>query len=572
MTLMTALAIVLSPLGAGSGLAAPVGAIAEFSTGLSGAPASIVSGPDGNLWFSQEGAARGVGSITPSGAITELSAGLNMGSRPRAIAAGPEGNLWFTDEGTTPAIGRITPGGAVTEFSAGLNTGSKPLKIASGPDGNIWFTDQGATRAIGRVTPGGAITEFSTGLNEGAEPIGIAPGADSNVWFADEGKTPAIGRITPSGAITEMTTGLDKLSQPRNIAPGPDGNMWFTDEGAAPAIGRITPSGAITEFAEGGVGKGEIPRGIAPGPDGNLWFTAIGVTSEIGRITPSGAISEFSVGANAKNEPVNIAPGPDGNMWFAVEGPTPAIGQVGTGAPAGLATPPAVTGNDQAGTAQLCGGAAWATWAYVLQPSASLFGFDGYRWLLDGSEVAAGQSYTPVVANVGHQLSCAVTVTYPLLDVTIPATSPPVTVTPAPPAITGVHQSAPIWREGGKPARISRKKARRRVLPVGTTFSFVSNEQASVSLSFTRLLAGRTVARKCVAKTRKNAAHRGCQRKILAGALSLTGHSGRNSVFFQGRIGERRRLALGRYTLTITATNSIGARSAPASLDFEVVR
>jgi streptogramin lyase len=568
----SALAILASPLCAGSAAASATGAITEFSAGLSGAPASIVSGSDGSLWFSQEGAARGVGSITPSGAITELAAGLSAGSRPRAIAMGPEGNLWFTDEGTTPAIGRITPSGVVTEFSAGLNPGSKPLKIASGPDGNIWFTDQGTTKAIGRVTPAGAITEFSGGLNEGSEPIGIAPGADGNVWFTDEGTTPAIGWIAPSGAITEMAAGLGRLSKPRNIVPGPDGNMWFTDEGAAPAIGRITPSGAITEFAEGGVGKGEIPRGIAPGPDGNLWFTAIGATSAIGRITPSGAISEFSVGTNAEDEPVNIAPGPDGNMWFVVEGPTPAIGQIGTGAAAGLAAPPAVTGNDQAGAAQICGGTAWATWAYVLQPSASLLGFDGYRWLLDGSEAAAGQSYTPLSANIGHQLACAVTVTYPLLDVTIPAASPPVTVIPPPPAITGVHQSAPIWREGSRLAQIGRRKGRKRALPVGTTFSFVANEQASVSLSFTRLLAGRAVARRCVTKTRRNAAHRGCLRQLAAGALSLAGHSGRNSVFFEGRIGGRVRLAPGRYTLTIMAANSVGARSVPASLDFEVLR
>ena len=81
----------------------------------------------------------------PLGSITEFSAGLNAGSSLNVIAAGPDGNLWFTDQGTTKAIGRITTAGQITEFSTGLNAGSLPLGIAAGPDGNLWFTDQGST-------------------------------------------------------------------------------------------------------------------------------------------------------------------------------------------------------------------------------------------------------------------------------------------------------------------------------------------------------------------------------------------------------------------------------------------
>jgi len=41
---------------------------------------------------------------------------------------------------------------------------------------------------------------------------------------------------------------------------------------------------------------------------------------------------------------------------------------------------------------------------------------------------ATGQSYTPTSADVRHQLSCSVTATYPLLVVTVSATSAPTTV------------------------------------------------------------------------------------------------------------------------------------------------
>jgi streptogramin lyase len=222
----------------------------------------------------------------PAGQAIEFTAGLNSSSF--AIAPGPDGNLWFTDQGTTGAIGRITPAGAITEFTAGLNPGSAPWGIAPGPDGTVWFTDQGTTRAIGRISPGGGtITEFTAGLTAGTIPAGIAPGPDGNLWFAEFGNADdAIGRITLSGAIAEFS--LSAGSNPVGIAPGADGNLWFTNPMATQfsisAIGRISPGGAIAVFNDG-LNFGSVPVGIAPGADGNLWFADLGgETFGIGRI------------------------------------------------------------------------------------------------------------------------------------------------------------------------------------------------------------------------------------------------------------------------------------------------
>jgi hypothetical protein len=66
----------------------------------------------------------------PIGTIARFSVGLNPGSGPRWLVSGPDGNLWFTDIGKTRAIGRITPGGAITEFTAGLSIFGK-----ADPDG-----------------------------------------------------------------------------------------------------------------------------------------------------------------------------------------------------------------------------------------------------------------------------------------------------------------------------------------------------------------------------------------------------------------------------------------------------
>ncbi len=557
-----------SPWILGDAVAAPAGAITEFSAGLNGgsAPGAIAPGSDGNVWFADEGSTPAIGRITQAGAITEFSTGLSAESRPYGIAAGPDGSLWFTDRGKPSAVGVITQAGAITEFSAGLNTGSRPFDITLGADGNLWFVDRGTTKAIGRVTQAGAITEFSTGLNEGADPHSIAPGADGNLWFTDEGTTNAIGRITPSGAITEFSAGLKSPSVPWGIAAGPDGNMWFTDLVAA--VGRITPSGAITEFSAG-LGEKSIPVGIATGADGNLWFTVIGSEPAIGQITPAGAITEFKAGLGANAGPVSIAAGADGNMWFGDQGTekSPAVGQIGTGAAPALLTPPTIAGAGRVGVGQQCAGDTWSTWASV-QPSASLFGFDGYRWQLGGAEVAAGPSYTPAASSIGKPLSCTATVTYPLLDVTVSAPSAAVTVAPPMPTIGGVRESSRRWREGRRRARISSASRPR----VGTTIAFTASEPVKVVMKFSRLLPGRAQGARCVARTRRNARHHSCEREVPAASLSLAGHGGANKLLFQGRISAKRKLALGRYTLTLTGVNTYGVRSAPVSLSFTIVK
>ncbi len=383
----------LPTFGPGPAGAAPLGTIAEFSTGLNpgSAPSSIVAGPDGNLWFTDDGTTRAIGRITPRGAITEFSTGLNAGSAPRSIVAGSDGNLWFTDDGSTRAIGRVTPSGEITEFSTGLNPGSDPRTSVAGPDGNLWFNDEGSTPAIGRITPSGAITEFSAGLLKPfSNPNGIVAGPDGNIWFSDFWG--AIGQITPSGTITEFSTSLHAGSRPDAIVTGPDGNLWFSDNGTTKAIGRITPSGTITEFSAplvecatfcGGVGapiagadgnvwldvleagfvKGKVaritpsgvisvfntsspffePQDLAVGADRNVWFTDIGgiaatqpnapSQNAIGRITPSGTIEEFAAGlqpvvyGQPNSSPRELVAGPDGNMWF-IDGA--AIGRITT--------------------------------------------------------------------------------------------------------------------------------------------------------------------------------------------------------------------------------------------------
>jgi len=418
--LLVLLAVVLGF--SGSALADPLGETSDFATPtVVSHPFGIAAGPDGNLWFTENGANK-IGEINPvTDAISEFpiptaSSGLN------GISVGPDGNLWFTEQ-ALGRIGEINPvTDAISEFPT-PTAGSAPWGIAAGADGNLWFTESFASQ-IGEINPvTHAISEFPTPTaNSGPEEI--AAGPDGNLWFT-ENRASQIGEINPvTHAISEFPTPTAN-SGPEGIAAGPDGNLWFT-EYAANMIGEINPvTHAISEFPTPTVSS--RPLEIAAGPDGNLWFTEVGA-SQIGEINPAtDAISEFPTPTGSSG-PHRIAVGSDGNLWFTEAGANK-IGMIGAGAPAASIAPPTVTGSAYLGNQVSCQGATWSAWAGQ-QPSLSEYGFDGYQWLRNGSPIAGAtsQSYTVAVADADQQVSCTVTVTYPLLQTTTSATSAAVTV------------------------------------------------------------------------------------------------------------------------------------------------
>jgi streptogramin lyase len=298
----------------------PEGALASLNC-----PHSIVTGPDGNVWFG--GGAEEIGRIVPGTGKVER---YGTSAQPCEITVGPDGNLWFTENSLAPALGKVTPSGEVTEYSAaelGLEGNDQPpAGITAGSDGNVWFTVNNAETfegKVGRITPSGTVTLHSLGAF--TYPAHVATGSDGNLWltgFFEAGS--GIARVNTSGAMTgTFFEGLQPEAFAYDIVAGPDGNLWFTDYGPTNSVGKITTSGAITEYSSGlgtfGGGPG-FSASIAAGEDGNLWVTEKG--GSLARVTTGGTINTFAVAEpefhpeGLEVEAITAGPSGEGTVWF----------------------------------------------------------------------------------------------------------------------------------------------------------------------------------------------------------------------------------------------------------------
>ncbi len=201
----------------------PAGSIIEFELPANGSPTSIVSGPDGNMWFFPDGVQHAIGKITPQGAITEYPVPYESslaGWGQKELIVGPDHKLWFTDP-QSGVIGSATMSGVITLYASG--GGSFPTHLVAAPDGGLWFLDKGKI-AIGHIAPGGQLRLYPLHALIGPR-ASLAADADGNLWVTLYNQ---VGRMTPEGALTfyDVPT-LD--ADLGSIMTGPDHHVWFVE-------------------------------------------------------------------------------------------------------------------------------------------------------------------------------------------------------------------------------------------------------------------------------------------------------------------------------------------------------
>ena len=275
----------------------------------------IASGPDGNLWFT-ENLGNKIGQINPTThAITEFPIPASDSGRRRDHGRARRQPLVHREVGQQdrsdqpddtrdhrvphpherqraprnhgrarrqPLVhrgrkqqdrSRSTRRHTPSPSSRSRRPPASPAESRPGPTATSGSPSKSATR-IGQINPTtDAITEFPT-PRFGSSPDGITSGPDGNLWFT-EGDANAIGRDQPDHSRRHRVPHPHR----RQLTLRNHGRVRrqpLVHRGRAPAtIGQINPTtDVITEFPI--PTGGSIPNGITSGPDGNLWFTEAG--------------------------------------------------------------------------------------------------------------------------------------------------------------------------------------------------------------------------------------------------------------------------------------------------------
>jgi streptogramin lyase len=244
----------------------------------------VTGGPDGRIWFTtyRGGLSNGdgtVGSVTTAGGDMhryDIAPPEYLANNTRAtdIVTGPDGNLWFTlrnaGANTSFGVGRSTTAGVVSRFSD-----NDTSAVAAGPDGNVWaVSNDGGDYGMGsllRVTPAGDLSHVNDARLAPPQGFvdGLAVGSDGRIWTGgvdpgeySDGNT-YLAKVDPGGA-TSYACVPGEISE-EAFAAGPDGAVWVAgfDADGGPAVWRVpvdTP--ATCPKGGGSPGDGTFPGGF----------------------------------------------------------------------------------------------------------------------------------------------------------------------------------------------------------------------------------------------------------------------------------------------------------------------
>jgi DNA-binding beta-propeller fold protein YncE len=500
-------------------------------------------------------------------------ASVAAGTSPAGLAVSPDGQSLYVADQTSISQYDVGPGGTLSPKTPAALTvpGAGLQQVAVSPDGrSVYVTDfVGGNVLQYDVGAGGALSPKTPAMvASGTGPQGIAVSPDgTSVYVVNRGEEDiALFHVGVGGALTKVGTTVAG-SEPIFVAVSPDDESVYVVDRNGGGVGAVLQydvgtAGVLLPKTPASVPAGQNASGIAVSPDSRSVYVSDNQSSEI---------SQYDV---------------EGGGLLSPKSPPTAAAGLGA---AGIAVAP-----DQGPVASFTASAARAGTPAKFDGSASADA-DGaiarYDWNFGDGASAAGGGAMPAHAYsapgtytvrltvtddggcstafvfTGQTASCtggsAATTTAIL---TIPPRSSGPGTGAAAPRLTGVFESRRRWREGDALPRI----ARAHKAPIGTTFGFKVDESVRMRLAFTQTRAGRRVGHHCVAPTKANRRKARCTRTLTAATLTFNARAGTHRVRFQGRISRHKRLAPGRYTLVMTATNAAGQRDR-AKLTFTIV-
>jgi virginiamycin B lyase len=433
-----------------------------------------------------------------------------LSDSPKYLTQGPDGNIWVA-EGAK--IARVTPSGTVSEFAPPDLAANGAVGITTGPDKNLWVTHNGGVVKIPSSAPSTDTPYAIAGITD---PRGITTGPDNNLWTASVNNVFKI----PPGAPTTATA-FAVVTGARGIARGRNGQLWVADFGGHRIV-SVTIAGVPKSYNTAPTGG---PMEVAAGPGTQMGFTdPIVQPEEIGRISPGGS-AQRTVVTGGSGDPTGIVFGNDAAYWIARFGANDLVRFTPTGQQTKL------TGfSTAAGPRQIAKGPGNTLWVSLetKKKVARITGVSAPSGGGGGGGGGTGDTTAPVISSMS--------------------------------------QSHRTWHLGSSLARFARRPI------VGTTFSFRVSEQSTTTFTFTQLLSGRKVGRRCLAPTRARRNRRRCTRLItVRPSLAYTTSAARHRLKFQGRLSRRKRLKPGRYQLSVQSTDAARNKSRARTLRFTVL-
>jgi virginiamycin B lyase len=176
----------------------PTGHVVETTLNAGARPAALALGPDSALWaIETESATLARVGLDGSASSFPLPSdgAIFKGALNSDIVTGPDGNLWLSQE-DGPFVGKVIPTQTQPEylrFEVPEEEGGTTL-ISRGPRGDLWYATEGG--AIGSIAPDGEeVGDPGCPLKDCAPIEALAEGPEGELWFASG---EAIGRYHPA--------------------------------------------------------------------------------------------------------------------------------------------------------------------------------------------------------------------------------------------------------------------------------------------------------------------------------------------------------------------------------------